>query len=109
MITDEVLAQAAAELADAINESLPDTSECIHHFSARFERKMKGLIHRFSHPMLYRTLRSVASTLLVIMIGLGSIFTVSEEARELVLGWVGQQYESFYEYFFERFVLLNNH
>ena len=54
MITDEMLAQAAAELADAINESLPDPSECNHQFSPRFERKMKRLIHGTNHPIMYR-------------------------------------------------------
>lgn len=101
MITDEMLAQAAAELADAINDSLPNPSECNHKFSAKFEKKMKRLIRKTNHPVLYRTLRSAASIVLVIMIGFGSILTVSAEAREIVFGWVRQQYESFYEYFFE--------
>lgn len=101
MITDEMMAQAAAELADAINASLPEPSACNHQFSARFERKMKRLIRRTDHPAIYRTLRSVASILLVIIIGCGSTLAVSAEAREIVFGWVKQQYETFYEYFFE--------
>lgn len=55
-----MLAQAAAELADAINESLPDPSECSHQFSPRFEKKMKRLIRKSHHPIFYRTLRTVA-------------------------------------------------
>ena len=101
MITDEMLAQAAAELADAINESLPNPSECTHQFSPRFEKKMKRLIRKSHHPIFYRTLRTVASIVLVILIGFGSTLAVSAEAREIVFGWVRQQYESFYEYFFE--------
>lgn len=101
MITDEMLAQAAAELADAINESLPSPSECTHQFSPQFEKKMKRLIRRANHPTVYRALRSVVSILLVIMIGFGSTLAVSAEAREIVFGWVKQQYENFYEYFFE--------
>ncbi len=101
MITDEMLAQAAAELADAINESLPSPSECTHQFSPRFEKNMKRLIRRANHPTVYRALRSVVSILLVIMIGFGSTLAVSAEAREIVFGWVKQQYENFYEYFFE--------
>ena len=101
MITDEMLAQAAAELADAINESLPDPSECNHQFSPRFEKKMKRVIRRSHHPIFYRTLRTVASVVLVILIGFGSTLAVSAEAREIVFGWVKQQYENFYEYFFE--------
>lgn len=101
MITDEMLAQAAAELADAINESLPSPSECTHQFSPRFEKKMKRLIRKSHHPIFYRTLRTVASIVLVILIGFGSTLAVSAEAREIVFGWVKQQYENFYEYFFE--------
>ena len=101
MITDEMLAQAAAELADAINESLPSPSECTHQFSPRFVKKMKRLIRRANHPTVYRALRSVVSILLVIMIGFGSTLAVSAEARAIVFGWVKQQYENFYEYFFE--------
>ena len=101
MITDKMLAQAAAELATAINESLPDPKDCTHEFSAEFERKMKRITRRANHPILYRTLRSVASIILVITIGFGSVLAVSAEARAAVFGWVKEQSESFYEYFFE--------
>lgn len=101
MITDEMLVQAAVELADAINESMPNPSECTHQFSPRFEKKMKRLIRKSHHPIFYRTLRTVASIVLVILIGFGSTLAVSADARELVFGWVKQQYENFYEYFFE--------
>ncbi len=101
MITDEMLAQAAAELADAINASLPAPEECHHQFSAKFERKMKRLIYRTNHPVQHRILRSVASILLVILLGFSSVLAVSVEAREAVFGWVREQYESFYAYFFE--------
>lgn len=101
MITDEMLAQAAAELADAINASLPAPEECHHQFSAKFERKMKRLIYKTNHPIQHRILRSVASILLVILLGFSSVLAVSAEAREAVFGWIREQYKSFYAYFFE--------
>ena len=101
MITDEMLAQAAAELADAINQSLPIPSECTHQFSSQFEKKMKRLIRKSDHPIFYRTLRTVASIVLVILIGFGSTLAVNAEAREIVFSWLKQQHENFYEYFFE--------
>lgn len=101
MITDEMLTQAAAELADAINASLPAPEECHHQFSAKFERRMKRLIYRTNHPVQHRILRSAASILLVILLGFSSVLAVSVEAREAVFGWVREQYESFYAYFFE--------
>lgn len=90
MITDKMLAQAAAELATAINESLPDPKDCTHEFSAEFERKMKRITRRANHPILYRTLRSVASIILVITIGFGSVLAVSAEARAACL-WLGKR------------------
>lgn len=100
MISDEMLSQAAAKAAVLINESLPEVSVCNHPFSAKFERKMSRIIHRANHPVLYRTLRSVASILLVMMLGFGSVLAINADAREIVFGWVRKQYESFYTYFF---------
>lgn len=101
MINDAMLKQAAEELAIAINESLPDPKECVYQFSPKFEKKLKRLTRRANHPILYRSLRMVASVLLVFMIGFGSILTVSTEARAFVFGWMRVRYESMYEYFFE--------
>lgn len=100
MISDALMAQAAAELANAMNESLPKPDVCKHSFSPRFERKMRHLIRRANHPVIYGALRSVASIVLVIIIGLGSFQAVNVEAREFVFGWVKQQYQDFYKYFF---------
>ena len=44
MITDEMIAEAAAELNQALIDSLPDPRDCKHHFSKKFERKMKIMI-----------------------------------------------------------------
>lgn len=101
MISDAMLQQAAEELAIAINESLPDPKECVYQFSPKFEKKLKRLTRRANHPILYRSLRMVASVLLVFLIGFGSILTVSTEARTFVFGWMRVRYESMYEYFFE--------
>lgn len=101
MITDEMLAQAAAELADAINASLPDPDECRHTFSAEFERKMKRLIRKTNHPILYPLMRNVAAIVLVILIGFGSVLAVSAEAREAFFGWLSQLHGTFYEYYFD--------
>lgn len=100
MISDERLAQAAEKAAAILNESLPDPNDCHHAFSPRFERKMKRLLRRSSHPVLYGALRYAASILLVIMIGFGSVLAVNANAREAVLGWVKRQEGNFYTFFF---------
>lgn len=101
MTVDEILAQAAAEYAEAVNKSLPDPDECTHQFSVGFERKIKNLTRRVNHPMMYRTLRGAASIFLAIMIGFSSLVAVNAEARAVVFGWIRQQYELFYEYLFD--------
>ena len=45
IFNDELLQQAAAELATAINISLPPPNECQHRFSDGFEEKMQSLIN----------------------------------------------------------------
>ena len=45
--------------------------------------------------------RSVAAACLALVLCFGTVMAVSAEARAAVFGWVRQQYENFYEYFFE--------
>ena len=44
MLSEEMLKQAAEELAHAINESLPKPEQCQHQSSERFEATMRALI-----------------------------------------------------------------
>ena len=44
VLTEELLQQAAAELAKALNDSLPPPTECQHKFSDTFEEKMQSII-----------------------------------------------------------------
>lgn len=41
MLSEELLKQAAEELAIALIESLPNPEQCQHQFSEEFERKMQ--------------------------------------------------------------------
>lgn len=101
MITDEMIAEAAAELNQALIDSLPDPHECKHQFSKKFERKMEKLIHRVNHPIRHMVLNRVASILLVILLGFTMVMSFSPTARAAVIGWIKQAYESFYSYYFE--------
>ena len=100
MIDDEQLAQAAAELANAIYESTPTSEVPAHQFSKRFEKKMARLIQKTKHPTRYRFLRTAACFILILTIGFVSVITVNAEAREFIEGWVKEQYKSFSRYFF---------
>ena len=44
MLSEEILKQAAEELAHALIESIPKPEQCQHHFSERFEAKMRELL-----------------------------------------------------------------
>ena len=44
MLSEELLKQAAEELALAILDSLPKPEQCQHQFSEKFERKMQMLL-----------------------------------------------------------------
>ena len=98
MITDEMIAEAAAELNEAMIKSLPDPHECKHQFSKKFERKMERLIYRVNHPIRYKIVSRVASILLVLLIGFTVVMSCSPTSLSSVIGWIKQVYESFYSY-----------
>ena len=51
MLSEEILQQAAEELALALNESLPEPEQCQQQFSEEFESKMQRLLSSFpSNP-----------------------------------------------------------
>lgn len=101
MITDEMIAEAAAELNQALIDSLPDPHECKHQFSKKFERKMEKLIQRTNHPIQHAMLNCVASVLLVIIIGFAMVMTFSPTARAAVVGWIKETYGRYYSYYFD--------
>lgn len=49
----------------------------------------------------HKWLTRVACLFLVLLLSGGAVLTFSVEARAAFFGWVWQQYEAFYEYFFE--------
>ena len=48
MLSEEMLKQAAEELAHALNESLPKPEQGQHQFSERFDAKMRALLSPLS-------------------------------------------------------------
>lgn len=103
-ITDEMMAEAAAEMNEAMLRSLPDPDDCHHEFSRKFKRKMRRVIYRADHPVQFRIMQRVATIFLVICIGFATILTFSPSVRATVLGWIREQYESFVAYYFEDIV-----
>lgn len=100
MITDEMLAIAAKELSLVIGASFPDPSKNAHHFSLRFNRKMKQLVKKTNHPVRHLWTQRVAGFILVLFVGFVIIFATSPTVRASVIGWIKEQYESYIEYFY---------
>ena len=97
MITDEMLAEAAAELNAAMIAALPDPIP--HHtFSPAFERKMKRIIRRANYPVLYRIGQRIAAIVIITVISLMILATSSPKVRAKVITWIKNQYASFVEY-----------
>lgn len=67
-ITDEMMAEAAAEMNEAMLRSLPDPDDCHHEFSRKFKRKMKRVVYRAEHLVQFRIMQRVATIFLVICI-----------------------------------------
>ena len=100
-ITDEMMAEAAAEMNEAMLRSLPDPDDCHHEFSHKFKRKMKLVIYRADHPVQVRILQRVASIALILCLSFFTILAVSPTVRAAVFGWIREQYETFIAYYFE--------
>ena len=100
MITDERLKAAAAEADQTILEALPLSEDCRHSFSLGFERKMKRLIRRKSHPVAYKFLQTAACILAVVILGGTTWLSVDTQARAMFFSWVKQTYESYVSYRF---------
>lgn len=100
IITEERLAQAILEYDDLLMASLPDPSECVHVFSASFERRMKKLIRKADHYVAYRVLKYAAAILIAFLLSASMFLSFNAEARATVVNWVKESFEGAYRYFF---------
>lgn len=97
MITDQMLRDAAEELNRALLDTIPEPI-IKHNFSKKFNNKIKRLVHKSEHPLLYKTIRSAACTALVLLLSWMLIITVSPKVRAKMFAWIKEQYSNFIEY-----------
>ena len=71
-----------------------------HTFSHDFERRMKKMLRRGRHPVLYRTLRAAACLLLALLLSGCTVLAVSPAAREVFVGWVREIHDTYFIYKF---------
>ena len=100
MTNNDAFISALEEVDNAILAALPAPGECSFQFSERFERKMRSIIRRGNHPIKYKALQQVACVLLVLLMLFSSVMIFSTDARAAVIGWIKEQYKTFYHYFF---------
>lgn len=98
MITDEMLAQAADAYVQIMVDHIPDFPEYSHAFSARFERRMRKIIRRGNHPVLYRTMRVAGYAVAVLVISFMMLMAANPSARAAVMDWIRDVYASFYSH-----------
>ena len=100
MISKEIFLAALEEVDNAILAALPAPKDCSFQFSKRFEQKMRSVIRRGNHPVIYKALQRVACVLLVLLMLFSTVMIFSTDARAAVIGWIKEQYDTFYHYFF---------
>ncbi len=102
MIDEEKLQIAAKEAAEAILQSLPAKKDIAYTPSSSFVRRMKKLIFRTKHPILYQSARGAACLLALVLSGSVLLFGISSDVRAAVLGWFKQlKGDTHFEYDFE--------
>lgn len=99
--TEDQLRQAAAQVRDAMLASLPPEEDCRHRFSPAFLRRMRPLLRRQRHPVLYRAMGRAAALFLAVLLGGGAFLTASPQARAALFQWTRQVYESSVLYRFD--------
>ncbi len=101
-LTDEMLTQAAKQVAASMKASLPVPEECHHEFPPELEHDMKRLIARTERRRhMRRYLQRVAAACLAVVISLSTWMAVDAEARAAFVQWVKTVYEQsvVYEFF----------
>ena len=104
MITDEMIAEAAAKYNDALIQYWQNVEMEEHEFSSKFERKMRRLIWKVKYPYVHKALKSAACILIAFLISFVSVMTFNVEARAAFTRWIREVYEDsiVYEFFGEK-------
>ena len=104
MITDEMIAEAAAKYNDALIQYWQNVEMEEHEFSSKFERKMRRLIWKVKYPYVHKALKSAACILIAFLISFASVMTFNVEARAAFTRWIREVYEDsiVYEFFGEK-------
>lgn len=97
MITEDMLRAAANKASNIYTADLENgyNPEFQHTFSKKFEKKIRRLKRKATHPLFYKNMQRVASILLAIFIAGGAWIAVDTEARAVFVGWIRAVYETY--------------
>lgn len=98
MISEEALKRAALAADAALLKQMPSREECEHTFSPGFERKMKRLIKRTKHPVVYPLLQRAACVLLAAMLTGTVILVTVPQAQAAFFGWLKEIHDTYLVY-----------
>lgn len=102
MISEDMLKQAVTEADQILLDNLPAPDECpVHTFSPAFEKKMRKLMRKAKHPILFPLLRYAACIIISVGVIGGTWLACDVEAREFFLKWGKNIYEHYIHYRFE--------
>ena len=95
MMSEEMLALAAKEVAEAMVSSVP-TQE--HTFSPSFLRRMRTLIRRAEQPARYRFLRQAAAVLVAVITAFALLHMTSPTVQAAVNSWICDTFGIYIQY-----------
>lgn len=100
--SDQELRYAAEKVANTMLSSLPTPRECEHSFTEDFQEKMEPLCRKSHRITTARKVRQrVAVVVLAVLLSVSTWLTVDAEARERVILWAKEIYESIIVYTFD--------
>lgn len=95
MMTEEMLALAAEEVAEAMVASVRVRE---HSFSPAFLRKMRGLIGRAEHPVAHRALRQAAAVLVAAFTAFALLYMSNSAVQAAVNSWIRDTFGIYIQY-----------
>ena len=95
MITEEALRVSALRSNERFVQAVEFGYDPARQYepSDLFRKKIRKLYHRANHPYLYKTMRRVASVVLVALLACGVWLSVDATARATFFNWVKEVYE----------------
>lgn len=98
MISEEQLKKATSEVEEILMAVQPDWDACEPETSPKFERKMKSLIRKRKHPILFHPMFRAAAVLLLIILLSGTVILGIPEVKASFVGLFYEEEEHSFRY-----------